>query len=330
MPERVHHSQASTPLPATPRLVRLRRWGWILLGILAGTTMVDRLWPNPDPAVAPEEPLSARSLAAPVARPITLLLIGSDADRIGAASNGAAPLGPANSDALLLLRVAAKTPPQLLALPTELAVQLPGRGTPQALGSLYREGGVALAAEAIQELLDLERGQPDRYLVISRGALRQLIDGLGTIEANPDRTMSYHDKRLNYRIQIQGGLQQFNGNQVEQLLRYRDESGPVALAGPGRRQRQQQLASSLLLQMGRPEQLAQLPPLLAQLKAEVDTNLSQGEALSLLATLLSDPQTLRFSQLPLAAAKDRQQPLRQLAAGAPKPLWPKLEPQPRP
>lgn len=330
MPQRVQQSPAITPLPATPRLVQLRRWGWILLGTLAGTTMVDRLWPRPDPAVAPEEPLSARSLAAPVARPITLLLIGSDADRIGEASNGAAPPGPANSDALLLLRVAANTPPQLLALPTELAVQLPGRQAPQALGSLYREGGVALAAEAIQELLDLERGQPDRYLVISRGALRQLIDSLGTIEANPDRTMSYYDKRLRYRIQIQGGLQQFNGNQVEQLLRFRDESGPVALAGPGRRQRQQQIANSLLLQLGQPEQLGQLPPLLAQLKDEVDTNLSQGEALSLLATLLSDPQPLRFSQLPLAAAKDRQQPLRQLAANAPRPLWPQLEPQPSP
>lgn len=330
MPERDHRRQPPKPFPPTPRGVRLRRWGWILLGTLAGATLVEWLWPTPDPAVAPAEPLSARNLAAPVARPITLLVIASDSDRIGAASNGAAPLGPANSDGLLLLRVAADTPVQLLTLPTELAVQLPGRRSPQSLGSLYREGGVALTAEAVQQLVGLERGQPDRYLVITRAALRQLVDSLGTIEANPDRSMTYQDRRLRYRIQLQGGLQQLNGSQVEQLLRFRDATGPEALAGPGRRRRQEQVAASLLQQMGRPERVAQLPQLLRQLKDQVDTNLSQGEALSLLATALSDPQPIRFSRLPLAPARDLKQPLRQLAPDAPEPLWPQAEPLKRP
>lgn len=306
--------------------MQLRRWGWIALGALGGATVLDWIWPTPDPAVLPPEPLNPRNLAAPVGRPITVLVIGSDAERIQPGSNGAAPLGPANSDALLLLRVAADTPVQLLALPTELAVQLPGRKTPQALGSLYREGGVALTADAIKELVGLRGTEPDRYLVLPRGALRQLVDSLGTIEVSPDRTMSYTDKRLKYRIQLQGGLQQLNGSQVEQLLRYRDEPGAQALAGPGRRRRQQQVASSLLLQMGRPERVATLPQLLQQLKGTVDTNLTQAEALSLVATALSAPPPIRFSQLPLLAAKGRQQPLRQLDPATPADsLWPPAE-----
>ena len=49
---------------------------------------------------------------------------------------------------------------------------------PVALGSLYRRGGPALVAGAVAELVQLPDGQPDRYLVLPRSALRELVDGL--------------------------------------------------------------------------------------------------------------------------------------------------------
>jgi LCP family protein required for cell wall assembly len=226
-----------------------------------------------------------------------VLLIGSDADRRGAPTNQAAPPGPANSDALMLVQVDPQGPLQVLSLPVETAVRLPGDKQPVALGSLYRRGGPALVAGAVAELVQLPQGQPDRYLVLPRSALRELVDGLGRVELAPDRSMRYVDKAQPYRIQLEGGLQVIDGRQMEQLLRFKDEQE----GEPRRRDRQQMAVDSLLRQMGQTQQLQQLPDLLARLQNQVDSDLTQSEALSLLAATLQQSSPVRFSTLPLKA-----------------------------
>jgi len=144
--------------------------------------------------------------------------------------------------------------------------------------------------------------------VLPRAALRQLVDGLGRIELAPDRSMRYQDKAQKYRIQLDGGLQLLSGNQVEQLLRFRDQDR----GEEGRRERQQMAIESLLRQMGQRQQLTQLPDLLRQLQDQVDTNLTQSEALSLLAAALQQSESVRFSQLPLRPASQPDQPLREV------------------
>jgi hypothetical protein len=59
---------------------------------------------------------------------------------------------------------------------------------------------------------------------------------------------------------------------------------------------------SILRQMGQRQQLQQLPDLLARLQNQVDTNLTQSEALSLLAATLQQSSPVRFSALPLKPA----------------------------
>ena len=61
--------------------------------------------------------------------------------------------------------------------------------------------------------------------------------------------------------------------------------------------------------------------LVNQLNTEVETNLSLSEQLSFAAALISSPGPSRISRLPLA---DRagEQTLRQIKAGASRPIWP--------
>jgi LCP family protein required for cell wall assembly len=224
----------------------------------------------------------------------------------------------------MLVRVDPQGPLQVLSLPVETAVRLPGDKQPVALGSLYRRGGPALVAGAVAELVQLPDGQPDRYLVLPRSALRELVDGLGRVELAPDRSMRYEDKSQRYRIQLEGGLQVIDGRQMEQLLRFKDEQE----GEPRRRDRQQMAVDSILRQMGQSQQLQQLPALLARLQNQVDTNLTQSEALSLLAATLQQSSPVRFSALPLkpapgapaqAPTKPRRpaaEPLRQLDTAA--------------
>lgn len=310
--------------PAQPRPQRSARVRAVLrllaagVGLASSLALLGLIWPETDRAVRDEGPPSAADLAELPNRPINVLLIGSDADRTGQVVNGAAPRGPANSDALLLVHVDPQGPLQLLSLPVETAVQLPGDQQPVALGSLYRRGGPALVAGAAAQLVGLPNNQPDRYLVLPRSALRELVDGLGRVELSPDRSMRYQDKSQNYRIQLDGGLQVLDGGQVEQLLRFRDEQNGNAR----RRERQQMAVESVLRQMAQQQQLRQLPDLLASLQNGVETNLTTQEALSLLAAALRPGERMTFETLPLKAALQPNSPLRQLDGPAQQP-WPR-------
>jgi LCP family protein required for cell wall assembly len=279
--------------------------------------VLSAIWPRYDRSEEPRSEITAASLAEKPRRAVTVLVIGSDADRLDAPANRAAPPGPANSDALLLLRVNPKGPLQVLNLPLELAVMLPGESQPQRLGDLYRRGGIALTADAVRELVGLEPPAPDRYLVLPRSALRKLVDQLGGLELDPPRTMRYEDKAQKYRIDLQSGLQRLDGSQVEQMLRFRDKW----LGEAGRRTNHQLVETALRQQLGRPEQMGRLGDLLRGMEAKVETNLSEAESLSLLAAGLDDQRPVQFSSLPLAPEKKEHGGLRQLDREASRPLW---------
>jgi polyisoprenyl-teichoic acid--peptidoglycan teichoic acid transferase len=310
---------ATAPAPKRPLLTGrlLKSLGITAAGAVVGMVTLGLLWPMPDRALAPTADVGPASLAAPPARPITLLVIGSDAEKIGAPINKAAPAGPANADALLLVRISPEGPLQVLNLPTEVAVNLPGQKGVKRLGEAFRLGGVALTADAVREVVGLQSPAPDRYLVLPRGALRDLVNGLGGLELSPPRRMSYTDKAQKLTIDLEAGLQQLGGAKVEQLVRFRDQW----LGDTGRRSNQQLVATSLRERMLQPERLAKLPFLVSQLQPKVETNLSPSETLSLLAAGLDGSKPVQFASLPLKPAEEKHKGLRQLDPGATPPLW---------
>lgn len=306
-------------LPRLPRLSadNLATAALLAAGALAGSLLVGLLWREPDRAARNQLEVTAASLAEKPRRAVTVLVVGLDGDRLGDSTNHAAPAGPAGADALLLVRVNPKGPLQVLNLPVELAVKMPGSGEPVSLGSLYQRGGVALSAGVVRELVGLEPPRPDRYLVLPRSALRRIVDRVGGLELSPPQVMRYQDKAQKYRIDLQSGLQRLNGNQVEQLVRFRDPG----LGDSGRRIDHQLVESSLRERFSRPEQVAQLPDLLRDLQGQVDTNLTARESLSLLAAGLDDKRPIQFTRLPLKPANKDFGGLRQLDAPAGKTLW---------
>ena len=289
-----------------PTLLRL---GAAAVGVALSAGLVSVLWPEADRTTQQRQRLRPADLAKPPNRSITLLVIGLDSERPGDLLNKAAPRGAANADALLLVRINPQGPLQVLTLPPNLSVQIPGQKQPQRLGSLYRLGGVALTADAVRSLVELDSGQPARFLVLGRSSLRSLVDGLGSIAANPTLAIRYNDKSQRFSINLQGGLQRLKGNQVEQLVRYRDPNGPEE----SRQENHQLVVRSLLREMALPEQLGQLSSLLKSLNnAGVVTNLSHPETLSLLSAGLGQVESVQFTSLPL----------REISSSAPDPLWP--------
>ena len=276
------------------------------------------IWPKPDPMA--EEPPSAddpASLGPLPKRTVMVLMVGIDADGINDSTNQAAPTGPANADSLMLVQISAGEPVQVLQLPTELAVNLPGRKTLQSLADAYPLGGVALTADVIAEVVGLKEGEPERFVVMPRQALRSLVDGLGEVEVTLNQSHEHKDSAQNYSVKLQAGRQTLNGRQAEQLARYRPESKN----DQARRSRQQSLLKGIHEQLNQPNAIALLPSVIGEVSAQVETDLTPMEMLSLAAAALSSDQPPVITQLELAP-RTGQQVMRELKPNQQLPLWP--------
>jgi|TARA_B100001758_G_scaffold213559_1_gene198101 LCP family protein required for cell wall assembly len=295
------------------------RLGAIALGVGATGWLLSVLWPEPDRAAkeALTKSDAITNLAPFPSAPVMVLVVGIDANQLGESSNQAAPLGRANADALLLLRVSAEEPLQVLQLPSEIAVQLPGSDSPTSLSSLWQSGGVALLNDAIQDILGSTQQVPQRYVVMPRTALRTLVDGLGDVDLVLDQTYQHNDQSQGYSINLQAGRQRLNGEKAEQFARYR----PTPLDNANRRNRQQDLILALVDQVKDSSVISTLPLLVSRLDDELDTNLSRLEQLSLAAALIASPLPVRITQVPLAKRVDNQI-LRQVKPDQTLPLWP--------
>ena len=295
------------------------RLGAIALGVGATGWLLSVLWPEPDRAAkeALTKSDAITNLAPFPSAPVMVLVVGIDANQLGESSNQAAPLGRANADALLLLRVSAEEPLQVLQLPSEIAVQLPGSDSPTSLSSLWQSGGVALLNDAIQDILGSTQQVPQRYVVMPRTALRTLVDGLGDVDLVLDQTYQHNDQSQGYNINLQAGRQRLNGEKAEQFARYR----PTPRDNANRRNRQQDLILALVDQVKDSSVISTLPLLVSRLDDELDTNLSRLEQLSLAAALIASPLPVRITQVPLAKRLGNQI-LRQVKPGQALPLWP--------
>ena len=276
------------------------------------------IWPEPDPmAETPPTADDPASLAPLPKQPVMVLVVGLDGNGLNDPSNRAAPRGPANADSLMLLNVRAEAPLQVLQLPTELAVNLPGQDELQSLSASYRQGGVSLTADVISEVVGLNQGEPDRYVVMPRQALRTLVDGLGGVDVTLNQTYSRKDLAQNYSVNLQAGRQSVNGQQAEQLVRHKPNPGDEE----NRRRRQQMLVNGIHDQLNQPNAMNLLPKVIGSVSMQIETDLTPSEMLSLAAAVLSSQQEPVISQLDLAP-RAGQQLLRELKPDQASPIWP--------
>ena len=290
-----------------------------LAGVGATGWALSTVWPEQDRVArgAPPSVDNPASLAPYPLEPVTVLLVGVDSDTLSAASNQAAPQGPANADALLLLRISSAEPLQLLQVPVELAVQLPGSQQPMALGGVWQQGGVALTVDALQEIIGLPEGVPQRYVVMPRNGLRTVVEALGEVEVTLNQTYQRTDKAQGYTVNLQAGRQSLNGAQAEQLVSYRKDSQDH----PNRRIRQQILLRAMISQVQSASGIGIIRGLLEDIAGQMDTNLSEAEMLGLAAALIASPSPATITQLPRATRAGKLT-LRQLKPGLSQPLWP--------
>lgn len=233
-----------------------------------------------------EAPISSTSnLRLPrLTRPVNILVLGvkvitTDVNEVPPELQGLGYHALVNSfdglsDSMLLLRFNPQTEQLVvLSLPRDTRTYVNGRLTK--LNEANRDGGPALAAESVSDLLG--GVAIDRYIRINVQGVEKLIDALGGVTVNVPQDMKYQDDSQHLYINLKAGEQKLDGNKALQFLRFRyDAQGDI-----GRIQRQQTFMRALAEQTLNPATIARLPKILSVIQTNVDTNLSVEELLAL-------------------------------------------------
>ncbi len=278
-------------------------WFWILILLLSGT--VTTSFGAITALFAPVEPefitqllqeftadvLWRKRLPYQLSRPMNILVMGID--QVPGVAEDSPDVFEGRSDTLLLVRAnPTNKTVSLLSVPRDTQVRIPGIGLAK-INQANAYGGPKLAENVLEDTLnDIEI---DRYVRVSKGAFRELVEQLGGVEVFVPQPMSYVDNTQKLNIDLQPGWQTLNGEQAEQFVRFREEvHGDI-----GRVQRQQVLLKALRSRVTNVAVLPRLPQIIRVMQKYVDTNLSFQEMLALIAFSLDlERDDLKMVMLP--------------------------------
>lgn len=160
-------------------------------------------------------------------------------------------------------------------------------GAPQTLGSMEQ------TCRFLSDALGVEI---DRYVRLSPDVLRDAVDAVGGVEIELDRTMYYNDPAQGLSIYLKKGKQMLNGEQAEQLVRYR---WGYARGDLDRLDVQKQFLSSFVRTAREKLSLSLAVRLASSLWGEVDTNLKLSELPMLVGEMMElDDESIFFVTAP--------------------------------
>lgn len=172
------------------------------------------------------------------------------------------------TDVIASLRIDGGTT-RITQVPRDTYIEAEGYG-PQKINALYPLGGT----ELLKRELSGKLGRPiSHHVIVNLAAIRRMADAIGGIEVDVPKRMYYVDNTQGLYIDLQPGLQNLKGRDLEGFLRFRhDEMGDI-----GRIERQQLALKALFRKLTRPEQLVRLPMLLASAGKDLQTDLGPME-----------------------------------------------------
>lgn len=309
-PSATSHSQGSSQAGTEVSRPSASNLGkWVVRGVAVGVTAVlsatvgtavALMLPLPK-TIAPQSNEPSRSITDlwtqsfnyQITRPVHILVMGIDLPLDLPEGKSPDDVFAGRSDTMMLVRIDPTAQSvNVLSIPRDTQVEIPGEG-PEKINHANLVGGSQLAAQVVSQNLN---GVPiDRYVRVSTGAFRELVDLMGGIEVYVPERMEYEDQTQKLKIDLHPGQQVLNGEQAEQFARFRnDENGDI-----GRVQRQQQVIRALREKLTSPALVPRIPQAIQLFQKYIDTNLSMEEMLALAHFGLGlDQENFRMVLLP--------------------------------
>lgn len=214
--------------------------------------------------------------------PVNLVLAGVDVEYDEKAGVWPWPARPESynqrTDTLMLAQVWPDGRTNLLSIPRDTWVNLPGHGWGKINGANPR-GGSELLVQAVQDLT----GVPvDGHVLLSLGAVRALTEAAGGVTVDVPQRMKYDDNAGKLHIDLQPGRQRLSGEQAEGFLRFRHDG----LGDIGRVTRQQAFLTAMTGQLRSPLNWWRLPRVVAAVHAHTKSDLTRAEVGAVLGSAL--------------------------------------------
>jgi polyisoprenyl-teichoic acid--peptidoglycan teichoic acid transferase len=189
--------------------------------------------------------------------PITFLLAGSDSRENLDSTEGFGDFEGERSDVIMLVRIyPADGRAQILSLPRDLWVEIPGHGSGKINGA-YGLGGAPLVVETVKGFADIDI---NHYVEVDFVGFQAIVDQLGGVTID----FEYPARDSKSGLDVGAGPQLLDGTQALAYARSRSyqelrESGWVSVDADdfGRTGRQQQLIISILEQIKRPSSITE-------------------------------------------------------------------------
>jgi polyisoprenyl-teichoic acid--peptidoglycan teichoic acid transferase len=187
---------------------------------------------------------------------LTFLVVGSDSRaRLDDLTNfGTA--GGARGDVVMLVRVDSSGEAQMLSIPRDLRVEIPGHGTAK-INAAYAFGGPSLMVETIKSNLDVS---VNHYVEVDFVGFQEIIDEVGGVQLS----FPYQARDVKSGLDIPAGEQVLSGAQALAFARSRSyqelQNGSwvsVDANDIGRTQRQQEVMKALVSRLKRPSSVAE-------------------------------------------------------------------------
>ncbi len=155
----------------------------------------------------------------------------------------------------------------LLSLPRDTKVNIPGHKGYDKLNHSYAYGGAELSRNTVEQFLHIPINY---YIAIDWQAFIKVIDTLGGVDLYVEHDMNYSDPYADLDIHINKGYQHLDGEKAGEYVRFRsDELGDI-----GRVQRQQRFLKALAKQTMQVGTILKVPSLVNTLNQYVDTDMS--------------------------------------------------------
>ena len=162
----------------------------------------------------------------------------------------------------------------VVSIPRDLWVEIPKVGHGK-VNEAIADGG----PERTEATLMQNFGMPafDYYLILKIDATKNIVDAIGGIDVDVEKTMDYDDSWGHLHIHLKKGYQHLNGEQTVGYIRFRhDEEGDF-----GRMRRQRQVMQVLVARLKDPSIAMRVPALLSIVQKNVRTNMPPDKMLSL-------------------------------------------------
>ena len=161
----------------------------------------------------------------------------------------------------------------ILSIPRDTKVNLRKHNVNR-INSANQLGGYKFAKRAVQRLINMKI---DHVFVFSIDAVIDMIDTLGKVKIFVPQKMYYNDNSANLHIDIKPGLQEMDGKQLMNFVRYRNKNrGDIA-----RIERQQIFFRAALRKLKEPEMVFRLPQFLFKANKAFITDMDFSEMFQL-------------------------------------------------